>query len=66
MSCLDCKGKIKTNEERKKIRDLAKQIAETDGKSQIIIDIDGKLYVECEECWEKAGRIGTPIEYFIV
>jgi hypothetical protein len=66
MSCLGCKGKIKTNEERKKIRELAKKIAEAERKSQVIIDVEGKLYIDCAACWEKAGRIGTPIEYFIV
>jgi hypothetical protein len=64
MSCQGCK-KIKIDEQRVQIRKMAAFIALQDKKTQIIIEIDGKLYVECESCWEKAGRVGTPVEYFI-
>lgn len=65
MSCIECK-RIKVNEERDKIRKLAARIAKEDNKTQIIIEFEGKLSIECEECWIKGGRIGTPIEYIIV
>lgn len=65
MSCIECK-RIKVNEERAKIRELATKIAKTDNKTQIIIEVEGNLSIECEECWIRGGRIGTPIEYIIV
>jgi hypothetical protein len=64
MSCEGCK-KVKVDENRRKLRKLAAFIARKDKKTQIIIEVDGELYIECRSCWEKAGRIGTPVEYFI-
>ena len=68
MSCQGCRKVIseKKNEDWDKIRKLAKRIAEMDGKTQIILEFEGKLSITCEECWEKGGRIGTPLEYIIV
>jgi hypothetical protein len=68
MACIGCK-KILSNEKRekrKKLRELARKIAELDGKNQVIIENGGQLSIECESCWEKGGRIGRVIEYIIV
>jgi len=65
MSCIGCK-KIVPNDKMEKIRDLAKRIAETDGKTQVIVERAGNLFVECEECWEKDGKTGRAIEYIII
>jgi hypothetical protein len=68
MNCRTCKRVEidKKYEERNKIRVLAGRIAEIDGKTQIILEHEGRISITCEECWIRGGRIGTPLEYFIV
>jgi hypothetical protein len=68
MSCKACrKVEIdRKHEERNKIRELARRIAEIDGKTQILLEYGGELSITCEECWVRGGRIGRPVEYFIV
>jgi len=65
MSCAGCRKAV-PNEKRNKLRQLARKIAETDGKSQVIVERDGNLFIECEECRERDGRTGREVEYFIV
>jgi len=68
MSCTGCKKVTydKKQDEKEKIRKLAARIAAIDGKTQIILEYAGNLSITCEECWIKGGRIGTPLEYFII
>ena len=70
MSCASCKKLtaevIKRSDDMEKIRKLAQRIAEMDGKTQIILEFEGKLSISCEECWMNGGRIGRPIEFFII
>jgi hypothetical protein len=66
MACKGCTGKIRINEERAKHREMARKMAALENRSQVIIEHEGRLYIECESCWEKGGRIGKAIEYFIV
>ncbi|MDR0575645.1 MAG: hypothetical protein LBG96_16760 [Tannerella sp.] len=67
MSCTTCKKAIpgKSNEERSKIRLLARKIAEIDRKTQVILEHEGIISITCEECWIRGGRIGTVLEYVI-
>ena len=70
MSCATCKKTAeevsKKNDDMNKIRRIAQQIAEMDGKTQVILEFEGKLSISCEECWMNGGRIGQPIEFFII
>ena len=64
MSC-GCKKEIK-NGEKEKNRQLARVLAEKEQRDYLIIEHEGKLYTESEECYEKGGRVGRIIEYVIV
>jgi hypothetical protein len=66
MACKGCTGKIRINEELAKQREMARKMAALENKSQVIIEHGGRLYIECESCWEKGGRQGKPVEYFII
>jgi hypothetical protein len=64
MSC-GCKKEVK-NEERQKNRTLAGTLAEAERRNYLVIEHDGKYYVESEECYIGGGRKGTILEYFLV
>jgi hypothetical protein len=65
MSGCGCKKAVR-NEEKQKNRTLAKTLAEAEQRDYLLIEYDGKLYVESEECYIKGGRKGKIIEYFLV
>ena len=65
MSGCGCKKAVK-NEEREKNRTLARTLAGAEGRDYLIIEHDGKHYVESEECYIKGGRNGTILEYILV
>ena len=64
MSC-GCRKEIK-NDEKEKNRQLARILSEKENRDYLIIEHDGKLYVESEECYNKGGRVGRIVEYIIV
>jgi hypothetical protein len=64
MSCLGCRKAI-VNEKKDKIRKLARKIAEIESRTQVLVERNGNLSIECEECWKKDGT-GRAIEYFII
>jgi hypothetical protein len=68
MSCRDCKKTVRErgDEERDKVRAMARRIAEIDGKTQVILEHGGRLSITCEECWIRGGRAGRALEYVIV
>ncbi|MDR0680857.1 MAG: hypothetical protein LBG15_03240 [Dysgonamonadaceae bacterium] len=68
MACLGCKESvvIKRNTNIDKMRTMAKKIAEMEGKTQIILDIEDQLFIDCLSCWEKGGKTGKIVELFIV
>jgi hypothetical protein len=64
MSC-GCKKAV-NNEENRKNRTLARTLAEAEQRNYLIIEYDGKWYVESEECYLKGGKKGRILEYFLV
>jgi hypothetical protein len=65
MGCVTCKGKLRINDEYGKMRALAARIAEEEGRTQIIVRKEGRLWIDCLECFRKAGETGKIIEYFV-